>query len=280
MLSQPRKAQGLGAQLRAIRQDRTELLAQDVARQLDWSPAKMSRLETGKQPISSDEVAAVLAILGVVGAERDRLMAMARTPDEPAWLDPVLRHALPGTSITLSAYEDEATAITDWSPLLIPGFLQTMDYGRAFMLADGIPETAIGARLMARQHRQQLLNQVPYTAFIDEAVLHRRVGDERVRRNQLRHLLDMGEQDNITIRLVAINSEIHSGLVSPFLLLEFEAKPPIVHVELSRSGVFFTEESETEPYTATLTRLVSISKEKADSLRAIQAMLEERGLDR
>lgn len=279
-MSQPRKAQGLGAQLRAIRTDRTDLLAKDVAQRLGWSASKMSRLETGQQPISSEEVAAVLAILGVVGDEHARLMAMARTPDEPAWLDPVLRHALPGTSITLSAYEAEATAITDWSPLLIPGFLQTMDYGRAFMLADGIPETAIGARLMARQHRQQLLGRVSYTAFIDEAVLHRRVGDERVRRNQLRHLLDMGEQDNVTIRLIAVNSEIHSGLVSPFLLLEFDEKPPIVHVELSRSGVFLSEESETEPYTATRSRLVSISTEKADSLRAIKAMLEEKGPDR
>ena len=279
-MSQPRKAQGLGAQLRAIRRDRTNLQMKDIAQQLDWSVSKMSRLETGQQPIQSDEVAAVLAILGVVGAERDRLMAMARTPDEPAWLDPVLRHALPGTSITLSTYEAEANAITDWSPLLIPGFLQTMDYGRAFMLADGIDETAIGARLMARQHRQKLLDQVPYSAFIDEAVLHRRVGDERVWRNQLRHLLDIGKQDNVAIRLIAVNSDAHSGLISPFLLLEFDEKPPIVHIELSRSGVFLSEESETAPYTETRARLLSMSTEKADSLRAIKAMLEEKGPDR
>lgn len=279
-MSQPRKAQGLGAQLRAIRRERTDLQMKDIAQRLDWSVSKMSRLETGQQPIQSDEVAAVLAILGVTGAERDRLMAMARTPDEPAWLDPVLRHALPGTSITLSTYEAEASAITDWSPLLIPGFLQTMDYGRAFMLADGIAETAIGARLMARQHRQKLLDQVSYTAFIDEAVLHRRVGDERVWRNQLRHLLDIAEQDNVTIRLIAVNSDAHSGLISPFLLLEFDEKPPIVHIELSRSGVFLSEESETAPYTETRARLFSISTEEADSLRAIKAMLEEKGPDR
>jgi transcriptional regulator with XRE-family HTH domain len=279
-LSQPRKAQGLGAQLRTIRRERTDLQMKDVAERLGWSESKVSRLETGRQPIQPDEVSAVLAILGVVGAERDRLMAMARTPDEPAWLDPVLRHALPGTSITLSTYEAEASAITDWSPLLIPGFLQTVDYGRAFMLADGISETAISARLLARQHRQSLLTKVSYTAIIDEAVLRRRVGDERVWRNQLRHLLDVGEQDNVTIRLIAVNSDAHSGLISPFLLLEFDEKPPIVHIELSRSGVFLSEESETAPYTETRAHLLSMSTEEADSLRAIKAMLEEKGPDR
>jgi hypothetical protein len=90
----------------------------------------------------------------------------------------------------------------------------------------------------------------------------------------------MGEQDNVTIRLIAVNSEIHSGLISPFLLLEFDEKPPIVHVELSRSGVFLSEESETEPYMVTRSRLVSMSTEKADSLRAIRAILEEKGPDR
>jgi hypothetical protein len=239
----------------------------------------VSRLETGQRPLSSEEVSSFLAILDVTGESRDRLMAMARTPDEPAWLETV-RSALPDESVTLSTYEAEAIRLTDWSPLLIPGLLQTMEYGRAFMLADQLAETDIGTRLMARQHRQQLLDRVPYTAYIDETVLHRRVGDERVRRGQLRHLLDMAERDNVTIRLISVNSDAHSGLISPFLMIEFELTPPIVHVELSRSGVFLSDESETKPYTDTLARLSSISMDEADSVRAIEAILGEKGTSR
>lgn len=278
-MSQPgKKAQGLGAQLRAIRKLR-RLSMQDVAGRLGWSESKVSRLETGQRPLSSEEVASLLAILDVTGGSRDRLMAMARTPDEPAWLETV-RSALPDESITLSTYEAEATKLTDWSPLLIPGLLQTMEYGRAFMLADRLAETDIGTRLMARQHRQQLLDRVEYTAFIDETVLHRRIGDERVRRGQLRHLLDMAERDNVTIRLVSVNSDAHPGLISPFLMIEFDLTPPIVHIELSRSGVFLSDESETKPYTETLARLSSISMEEADSLRAIETILGEKGTSR
>lgn len=270
-----KKAQGLGAQLRAIRKARS-LSMQDVADRLGWSESKVSRLETGQRPLSSEEIAGFLAILDVTGADRDRLMAMARTPDEPAWLETV-RSGLPGDSITLATYEADAIKLTDWSLGLIPGLLQTMEYGRAFMLADRIPETDIGARLMARQHRQQILDRVEYTAYIDETVLRRRIGDERVMRSQLRHLLDMGERDGVTIRIVPVNSDAHSGLVGTFLMLEFAETPPIVHVELSRSGVFLSDPGETGPYSDTTAQLSSISLEGADSLRVIAQILEEKG---
>jgi hypothetical protein len=271
----------LGAHLREIRKKRVKRSMLSIAEQLDWSESKISRMETGQQPITSEDAAALLAILGVVGDEHAKLMAMARTPNEPAWLDNV-REGLPDESITLSTYEAEATRLTNWSPLLIPGLLQTMEYGRAFMLADQIPEPEVGTRLMARAHRQQqvLDRGVEYVAYIDETVLHRRIGDERVRRGQMRHLLDQSERDNVTIRLISVNSDGHSGLISPFMVIEFELTPPVVHIELSRSGVFLSDESETAPYTETLSRLSSISMDEADSLRAIKSMLREKGSDR
>lgn len=279
-MSQPRKAQGLGAHLRAVRKARG-MTGRAVANKLGWSESKLSRLETGERPLSSEEVAAFLATIGVIGDERDRLIAMARTPDEPAWLDPI-RDGLPEESVTLSTYESEATRLTNWSPLLIPGMLQTTDYAREFMLADGIPEAEVGTRLMARNHRQKILGraEVDYVAYIDQTVFHRRVGDELVRRNQWRHLLDMAERPNVTIRLVPVNSDAHSGLISPFLMIEFSQSLPVVHIELSRSGVFLSETSETAPYTETVGRLLSISMDEADSHRAIKAMLGEKGSNR
>lgn len=277
-MSQPgKKAQGLGAQLREIRKSRG-MSMQQVADRLGWSESKVSRLETGQRPLSSEEVSGFLAILDVTGPDRDKLMAMARTPDEPSWLE-TFRRGLPGDSITLATYEAEAVKLTNWSPLLVPGMLQTMEYGRAFMLADGIPEHEIGDRLMARQHRQQVLDRVEYTAYIDETVLRRPIGDERVMRSQLRHLLDMGEQGS-TIRLVPVNSDAHSGLISPFLFIEFEMAEPVVHIELTRSGVFLSDPSETGPYVGTLSRLSSMSMDEADSHRAIKVILGEKGAPR
>lgn len=282
MVQPGKKAQGLGAYLREIRKQRVGRSMASIAEQLGWSESKVSRMETGQQPITSEEAASLLAILGVTGDEHARLMAMARTPNDPAWLDNI-RDGLPEESITLATYEAEATRLTNWSPLLIPGLLQTMEYGRAFMLADGIPEAEVGKRLMARAKRQEqvLSSGVEYCAYIDETVLRfNRVGDEHIRRNQLRHLLDISERENVTIRLISVNSDGHSGLISPFMVIEFELTPPVVHVELRRSGVFFSNESETAPYTETVSQLSSISMDEADSLRAIKTMLGEKGPDR
>jgi transcriptional regulator with XRE-family HTH domain len=282
-VSQPgKKAQGLGAELRKIRKERVGRSMASIAEQLGWSESKISRMETGQQPITSEEAASLLAILGVVGDEHAKLMAMARTPNDPAWLDNV-RDGLPEESITLATYESEATRLTNWSPLLVPGLLSTLDYSRAFMLADRVAEPDIGKRLMARAKRQEqvLGSGVEYRAYIDETVLRfNRVGDDQILRNQLRHLLEVGERDNVTIRLISVNSDGHSGLISPFMMIEFELTPPVVHVELSRSGVFLSNESETAPYRETLAQLSSISMDEADSLRAIEAMLREKGSGR
>jgi transcriptional regulator with XRE-family HTH domain len=282
-VSQPgKKAQGLGAELRKIRKERVGRSMASIAEQLGWSESKISRMETGQQPITSEEAASLLAILGVVGDEHAKLMAMARTPNDPAWLDNV-RDGLPEESITLATYESEATRLTNWSPLLVPGLLSTLDYSRAFMLADRVAEPDIGKRLMARAKRQEqvLGSGVEYRAYIDETVLRfNRVGDDQILRNQLRHLLEVGERDNVTIRLISVNSDGHSGLISPFMMIEFELTPPVVHVELSRSGVFLSNESETAPYRETLAQLSSISMDEADSLRAIEVMLREKGSGR
>lgn len=253
-----------------------------IADQLGWSESKISRMETGQQPITPEEAASLLAVLGVIGDEHAKLMAMARTPTDPAWLDNI-RDGLPEESITLATYEAEAVRLTNWAPLLVPGLMQTLDYSRAFMLADGIPELEVGKRLMARANRQrQILDRgVEYRAYIDETVLRfNRVGDDLIRRSQLRHLLDLSERDNVTIQLVSVNSDAHSGLIGPFMVIEFELTPPVVHIELSRSGVFLSDDSETTPYTEALGRFPSILMEEADSVRAIKSMLGEKGSDR
>lgn len=265
------KAQGLGAELRATRKAGGKSMKQ-VAELLDWSEAKVSRAETGQRNISSEEVAALLAIYEVTGPDRDRLMAMARTPDEPGWLETV-RRGLPSDSVALATYEADATRVTSWAPLLVPGLLQTMDYTRAYMLADNIPDDEIGARLMARQRRQQILDRVDYTAYIDETVLHRRVGGRRILAQQLRHLCDMAEDGRATLRLVPIEVEAHPGLIGPFVMLESESSPTVVHVEMARSGVFLSDVAATDPYVQTLARLSALSLHPGESVTRVRQVI-------
>jgi len=269
------KAAGLGAELRAVRK-RLSMSMAEVAERLGWSEATVSRLETGRRNIDDEDVATLLAIYGVTGAERERLMAMARTPDEPNWLET----ALPGVPLNtgrLATYEADAYLLTDWSPLLVPGLLQTMEYTRAFMLGDGIPEREVGSRLMARQRRQQRIGQLAYTAYLDVSVLHRPIGGRKVMRDQLRRMIDMAEEGSAAIRVVPCTADSHGGLISPFLLLEFEVALPRVLVELARSSVFLTGENETSVYLEIIKRLHAISYDVQESLRLLHLAAETMG---
>lgn len=262
------KAAVLGAELRAIR-NRLHRSMRDVGDELDWSESLVSRLETGNRNIDPEEVSALLAIYGVTGDERDRLMVMARTPDEPSWLDRGLP-GLPPESVKLETYEAGAVAITDWSPLLVPGLLQTMEYTRAFMLADGVPESDIGSRLMARRRRQQILDRVRYTAYIGESVLGQGIGGPKIQRGQLQHLIEMAQDESVTIRITPNKTDGHGGHAGPFVLLELEHGLRIAHVELARSGVFFTGEHDPEVYVEIVTRLDSLSLGREQSLRLLR----------
>lgn len=267
------KARGLGAELRRARQELKLTLA-DIAGKTGWSESKVSRLETGARNVTSEDVATLLAIYEITGPERDRLIAKSRTADEPGWWETTFR-GLPQDSVTLASHEAEATRITSWALKLVPGLLQTMEYSRAYMIADGVPEQDIGVRVMARQRRQEVLSRANYTAYLAEGVLRQKVGSVGTMAAQLRHLLQASRQPNITLRVISDESDAHSGLVGSFMMMEFDTVPPIVYVELRRSSVFLDGLADTYPYGETLDQLASLSMDEEDSRRCIVRCIDE-----
>lgn len=267
------KARSLGASLRRVRKTLNLTLAA-VAEETGWSESKVSRLETGARNVTSEDVATLLAIYKVTGPQRDRLIAMARTADEPGWWETAFR-GLPQDSATLASHEDDAIRITNWAPLIVPGLLQTMEYSRAYMLADGIDEQSVGARVMARQRRQATLSRVEYTAFLAEGVLRQRVGGPSTLAAQLRHLVHASRQPHVSLRVLPGKTDAHSGLIGPFMMMEFDAVPPVVHVELRRSAVFFDGQADTYTYEETINQLASLSMDEEDSRGCINRCIEE-----
>jgi transcriptional regulator with XRE-family HTH domain len=265
------KAKGLGARLRLCREN-AGLNLREAAEAVDWDKSTLSRLETGKRNFTVEETAQLLGVYRVRGAERNDLLATARTMDEPGWWDQGLQ-GLPKESATLAEYESEATRIIDWAPLLIPGLLQTMDYSRAWLLATGTDPGGVELRLTARLRRQQLLNTpTKYVAFLGEAALLTSVGNPSVSAAQLAHIRQLGRRRNISVRVVPSATGPHEGQLGSFLAMEFAKAPPVVMVELLRSSVFMDEERQTTPYFDTLSRLSSVALSETESARLITRM--------
>lgn len=258
------KAKGLGAALREER-NRAHVTLEQAARAIGLSKQVVSRLEKGQRNISADEVAGLLGRYGVTGRKRDQLLTMARTLNDPGWWE-LKMPGMTEESATLADYEDRATRIRSWAPLLIDGLLQTPDYARSFMLDDGISPSEAESRLAARLRRQDRLKRedIQYAALIGEPAL---MGTDAIHRDQLSALIDAAERPNITILVVPTLRMPRLGRVGPFLVLDVPPSETVVHVELARSGAFLDEEPFTAPYLRRMSRLSEVALSATESNR-------------
>ncbi|HEU5474768.1 MAG TPA: Scr1 family TA system antitoxin-like transcriptional regulator [Actinophytocola sp.] len=118
----------LGARLRAVRKEQTELSLERAADLAQWSPSTLSRIETGKRHVSPEDVATLCTIYGVPVAQRDELVDSAKVGGNTSgWWDKPLP-GVPAEMGALASYEADARRLTDWSVTLVPGLLQTYHY--------------------------------------------------------------------------------------------------------------------------------------------------------
>src|SRR5690606_1328866 len=269
------KARNLAAELRKLREARGLRLS-EVADDLGWDKSKLSRTENGLRKFTLEETVQLLGYYKVKGDQYARLVAAARSMNEPGWWEFDLQ-GLSEDSRTLVAYESSADEIISWSPFLIPGLLQTPDYtGELLRAHGGLTFEQRQERVAGRLRRQQVLNRkdVRFVGFIAELSL-RTPGIERpVMRRQLAHLLEMQRRPNVSVRVVPWDATPHRALLTPFIFLR--STSDVVHVELISSGVFLDDEDDTRVYEKIITELDATSLSEAESVRVIEAQEGER----
>jgi hypothetical protein len=233
-------------------------------------------METGQQGIAVEDVAALLVVYEVTGAERKRLLGMAERAKDTGWWEVI--GGLPAESRTLIRLEAETTSIVNWQPVLIPGLLQTADYVRAVMRGCGVPEAEAQGRVAARLGRQAILTRDdPPTldVLLDEVVLRRALGGPRVMARQLRHLVEAAERPNVTLRVVPFDLGAHTGLDGPIVLLTFDRNRPVVHLEHKLSGLFLDDPEQVMFYRREADRLAEVALSPARSIDLVARVATE-----
>lgn len=250
MANKSQRGRSLGAVLRDAR-DRAGLSAREVGRQLEVSHTTIGRWESGDTPPSSEEVAAYLAVIGVTGTERDRILTLARTGDESDWV----MSGPPGITAQLASVMDNertATRITEWAPLSLPGLLQTSDYART-IINDGAPDASpseLETLLMVRLARRDALTRripIEFEALIGKPAILGGIGGPEIMADQLQRLA-RNDRDNVTIRVVDLGGLYHVGHAGAFILYEFDELPPVVYLEHYRSGTFLVDKDDVAAY--------------------------------
>lgn len=254
----------------------TGISVRALASKLGVSHTTVSRWETGFNVPGLEDVATVLAYLGVTGPQREQILTVARGVDHPDWLATGQSGA---GRVTRAELERKATAMTEWIPLLIPGLLQTADYARATISRSNRPgvvtETGVLVRL-GRRDALTRLNPMRLTALIGEPAIHGGIGGPPVMLDQLRYLLQASELPTVELRIVPVSGEWHPGMTGPFILYDFADDPSIVSVELHRAAVFLYNTDDVLGFKDAVTTLVTESLSHEDSRAMIAQAIKDR----
>lgn len=216
----------LRSQLRRARQGRG-LSQEELGRLINYSSSQVSAIETGDRPVNPDYLARVDAALDTGGL----FVAM---------LELIRFHAAPDWFRPWEEIEREATALRWYDPAVVPGLLQTEGYARAMLGAGGeLTAEEIEARVVARLARQSLLTGDPrpqLVAVLEEQALRRQVGDRSVMRDQMAHLLAVGAEPNVHVRVVPAEAPWHAGLNGPFILARLDGGAELAHLDNQLRG--------------------------------------------
>ncbi|MCA1190320.1 helix-turn-helix domain-containing protein [Saccharopolyspora sp. 6T] len=261
------KARVIGAELRKAREERG-LGVRELARKLGTDHTKLVRCENGRTTPTPEYVASVLTALGVPEAERERVINIARGVEQTNWLASVVPSAHHELT-TLIEFERSASQITEISTMVVPGLLQTRNYARAVMAS--LPPGELETRITLRVGRREILNGTSAPEFevlIMQSALRTPIGGRLVMADQLRHIAHMAAKSNVTVRIIPDSEDWHPAHAGSFILFQFPAAAPIVHLEHYSADVFLHEPPETDAYleaTDTLRRL-SLSEDQSTEL--------------
>lgn len=245
--------------------------ASGVARELGWSPSRVSRILSGKRGGSSHDVAAFIAICGVRGDERERLMALS-LDHGPGWH---VHHnpALPRRVRTLANHERHANGIECFSGGVVPELLQTRHYAAAVLEANpNVPKWDIAERVGVVQARQRHFEgeDAPGSVFyLHEFVLHTPVGGAALMSEQLHSLLRRSVRPTVSVRVVPRTAGAHAGMTGAFSLVNVRDFKRIVFVDGETVSHFIESPAEVGAYRAVLRELGRVALDEVRSRELI-----------
>jgi len=249
----------LAAELRGIRESMGRS-GDAVAAALKWSPSKISRYERARTSLHPRDVERLLDYYEITGSRRSLLLALAEDAAQKGWWEQYT-DALSDDYKQFIGLEHEASAIDVWHVDVVTGLLQTEGYARhiisSYSKVEPIPPAMIERLVRVRMQRQRILDREPelrLSVVLDESVLQRRVGNDRVMFEQLQRLAQEADRPNFTVQILPMDAQ-HTVFGESFVIFRFGTDngpdndamlQDVVSAEHLRNG--FNVEGERETY--------------------------------
>jgi len=248
---------------------RTGYTANNACDILNWGRGKVGRFEANqwKRPEMSD-IRDLVRIYEIEdSAVKDEIEELAIKARARAWwrdLPEIFDSEFPG-------YENDATTIRVFMPLVLPGLLQVPAYTEALLRAGPRPPAWRRKALAARGRRQEILERIDataprFSAVITEASLLYRWGARDDRREQVEHLADLSRRRNVDLRIQRFEDGPPTGMVSMVNIFGFrDDEPDLVFVETDYSIEEVSKPDSVRGYLESFERASDAALEPADT---------------
>ncbi|MFF8103976.1 helix-turn-helix domain-containing protein [Streptomyces sp. NPDC014986] len=243
-------------------------------------PLTIRRLEKAEVALKPLYVEKLLQTYGAGRQEVDEFVDLAERANEPGWWH-AYRDVVPSWFTAYVSLESGARTLRTYEPHYVTGLLQTRDYARA-VLRGGFPNDdaeALERRVDLRLRRQSLLEQADAPTLwvvMEEAVLHRVVGDATVMRDQLDRLLEVSELEHVSVDVVPFTAGAHVGACAPFTYFRFDEPelPDVVYSEILSASMYLDQRADVVDHLEAHNRM-SLLTSSEDSRALLNRMRKE-----
>ncbi|MER7552152.1 helix-turn-helix transcriptional regulator [Streptomyces anulatus] len=241
---------------------------EQLGRELGYSAAAVSAMETCAQPASDAMLVELERVLGNgtgVFETARRFMRMERYPLQ------FQDYAL---------LEQAAISLQLFATNVIHGLFQTEAYARA-LIGGGYPplsDQRVEELVQLRMERKVLFDRDPLPmieVIIDEAVLRRVIGSEEVMREQLLHLLECARRRNVTLLVLPLDAGKYGeydGGRGEMNLVETPEHEHLVYLEPQDESLLISDPAKVSTYAQRYAKIRSQALGPRESLDLIKRL--------
>jgi hypothetical protein len=269
----------LAERLRLLRAGRFSS-GSEFARHIGWPQPRVSKLETGTQLPTEDDVRAwVRAVDGDSSVEAELLELLAASRVEYVSNRDAAKQpgGLAAAQVGIAAVEAQSTRIAEYQPAMVPGLLQTAAYARELLspplVSFANPDAAeTEALIKARMRRQDILYQPArrVQVVMGEAALRSAPGTVQTLVDQLDRLVGLADLPSVEISVIPF-PVMPTTTVSCFGLYDTE----VAWVETLTGEQTLFDPDEVAVYVEAFEHLVGQAASGADAVSLVQRVSAE-----
>ncbi len=265
----------LGIELRRLREE-SERTAAEAAAVVGGTAPKISKIESGKQGVTTAEVEKLAELYKAPAKRRKYLIGLASQLPKRSPRRTTYRDAVPDWFQRFHALEYAATDMRIYEVESVTGLLQTRAYARS-MIEAWEPATdprLIERQVQARLDRQMVLSrrQKPLNLHVvlSEAALHRVQGGPEVMREQMDYLAKASEMSNVEVRILPFAVPNRIAVPSSVTLLHLaEQQLSAVYLEDMLGATYLDEPESFTRYSIVFERLRAAALPEQESIELI-----------